>query len=544
MTRTTRAVAILIGVLQAMLVALPDAAAADRAHVVLNSSNVSLTQTSNTQWTLTKTGNAGASTVTWLVQATPTSSTLGVLFYNGVFTVDNKGTAPATIGNIVINLQAKSGTRWVTRSSVIADATQDDAAISANVSAKGSSEGLAWFAENAASGTLRFTDASTNSTFALVPKVTVPPGATTTLLFTASFDNNVLGLPVGTPTRAEIIVSFGNAKAGATSSPSVDINGNGIVDPDEAWVQSVANRAAAPVPAETPINDIVTLSDSAADITTTGTVTFSNPVITLDQTTHSGTAAVSYGGGTSGGTITNCAHLTGSGQTQTVGAGADAVSFANIAGVNLTACDTQAIGPRVCPPGAPGCGWKDGDMVSYGQVDWGDDPASDPAAANLLSNFGRVYPFSAVEVGTSGVPGFSMIFTSATAILSYQPQGGAPAPLNVDLLDPSSSASGAFGSAVLAMRLDIDFGDAGYLPNASGQRFGDLRLCNLPQTSLNGMTVREVMTVLNTALGGGTTGGYTYDELYAIAENASSAFTGGFATGFAQQYMVSGPSCQ
>lgn len=93
-----------------MLVALPGAAAAeDRAHVVLNSSNVSLTQTSNTQWALTKTGNTAASTVTWLVQASPTSSTWGVLFYDGIFTVDNKGTAPATIGNIVVNLQTKSG---------------------------------------------------------------------------------------------------------------------------------------------------------------------------------------------------------------------------------------------------------------------------------------------------------------------------------------------------------------------------------------------------------------------------------------------------
>ena len=56
--------------------------------------------------------------------------------------------------------------------------------------------------------------------------------------------------------------------------------------------------------------------------------------------------------------------------------------------------------------------------------------------------------------------------------------------------------------------------------------------------------MRELMAFLNTALGGGTTGGFTYDELYAVAENASSAFTGGFATAFAQQYVVSGPSCK
>jgi hypothetical protein len=423
---------------------------------------------------------------------------------------------------------------------VIADATQDDAAISANVSPKGSSEGATWFIENAASGTLRFTDASTNSAFALVPQTTVPPGSTTRLLFTASFDNNVLSLPVGTPTRAEIIVSFGNAKAGATSSANVDINGNGLVDSDEAWVQSVADRPLATVPAEAPSNETVTLTDSESDITTTGTVTFSNPQIALNQVTHSGTFEVNYSSGTNGGTITNCAHLTGSGQTQTVGGDSSAVSFDNIFGVNLTACDTQVIGARVCTPGAPGCGWKDGDMVSYGQLDWGDDPLVNPVAANLDSNFGVAYPFSSVEVGISGVTGFSIIFTSGAASVNYLPQGGTPGALTADLLDPTSTAAGAFGGAVVAMRLDVDFSDAGLLPNTSGQRFGDLRLCNLPQTSLNGMTVRAFMTVLNTALGSGSTGGYTYDELYAVAENASGAFTGGFVYPFAQTHLFNG----
>jgi hypothetical protein len=182
-------------------------------------------------------------------------------------------------------------------------------------------------------------------------------------------------------------------------------------------------------------------------------------------------------------------------------------------------------------------------MLSWGQVDWGDDPATNAAAANLASNFGIVYPFSAVEIGLSGAAGFSMVFTSAAAILNYQPQGGAPGPLTADLLDPTSSASGAFGGAVLAMRLDIDFGDAGFLPNNSGERFGDLLLCNLPQTLLNGLTMRGFMTVLNNALGGGSTGGFTYDELYAVAENASSAFTGGFVFPFAQDHIFSGPSC-
>ena len=49
--------------------------------------------------------------------------------------------------------------------------------------------------------------------------------------------------------------------------------------------------------------------------------------------------------------------------------------------------------------------------------------------------------------------------------------------------------------------------------------------------------------MLNTALGGGSTGGLTHDELYAVAENASGAFIGGLVYPFAQQHIVSGPSC-
>ena len=55
--------------------------------------------------------------------------------------------------------------------------------------------------------------------------------------------------------------------------------------------------------------------------------------------------------------------------------------------------------------------------------------------------------------------------------------------------------------------------------------------------------MRDFVTLLNTTLGGGTTGGFTYDELYAVAENASGGFSGGFVYPSAQQHIVSGPSC-
>ena len=231
-----------------------------------------------------------------------------------------------------------------------------------------SSEGLDTFTENTASGELKFMDASTNTMFSLVPQKTVGVGETVTLLFSAAYDNNVLNLPVGTSVRAEVIVSFGNATAHGASAPDVDINGNGSVDDDEAYVRSVPTRIGLKVPDEIPGNLQVTLSDTAADIATTGTVTVGAPTIDLDTT--GGTVTIPYDAGADGGSVTNCAHLTGDSSTLNSGG----YNFTNVGGIDLQACNTQTIGPSTCTPGEPGCGWSDGDVITYGQGVWGRCP--------------------------------------------------------------------------------------------------------------------------------------------------------------------------
>lgn len=165
-----------------------------------------------------------------------------------------------------------------------------------------------------------------------MPQVTIAPGEIRGLLFRAAFDNNVLNIADGTKARAEVIVTFGNAAATPASAPNIDINGNGVIDADEDWVRSVAKRLTLIVPAETPGNQTVTLSDTIDDITTTGDVTFSNVQINLGAT--SGTVTAEVDGGTDGGTITNCAHLTSDG------------SFPNL---DLEACSTVNVN------GTPSC---------------------------------------------------------------------------------------------------------------------------------------------------------------------------------------------
>jgi hypothetical protein len=327
---------------------------------------------------------------------------------------------------------------------------------------------------------------------------------------------------VGARARAEVIVTHGNA-GGRRSSADIDINGNGLIDPDEDRVRSLPARLGLTVPASVPDTAEVVLSDTVQDIVTTGTVTFSSPVFDLGP--YGGTVTVSVDGGADGGTITNCAYLTSEGQAGSSG------------GVDLEACDTQTVGAPGCSPGAPDCGWQDGDMVTYTQNAWG-TPTTD-AGVLLASYFDAVY-FNAGGVLRVG-GGYTMSFTSALAIFTYQPAVGTPGSLNADLSDPTSSASGQFGGEVVGLKLNIDFSDAGHTLGTTGLRFGDLTLCGFTgaQATLNGTAVRSFLATANIALGGGGAS-LPITELNDLAVQLNASFGGGLVSPFGQDHVVSG----
>ncbi len=216
-------------------------------------------------------------------------------------------------------------------------------------------------------------------------------------------------------------------------------------------------------------------------------------------------------------------------------------TFTNVGGLDLETCDTETVAAQpACTLGAPGCGWSDGDMISYGQASWGETPSSGNAAALLQSSYGTVYTSGVLEVGIPGSSGYSMLWTNVSDLLAYLPAVGASAPLNGDLLNPTSSASGAFGGNVVALRLNIDFSDAGLIPGSSGLRFGNLRLCGFSALpALNGLTVRPFQTMANTLLGGGSAT-YSVSDLASMIGDLDRAFEGGLASLFAQDHLVNG----
>jgi len=130
-----------------------------------------------------------------------------------------------------------------------------------------------------------------------------------------------------------------------------------------------------------------------------------------------------------------------------------------------------------------------------------------------------------------------MLFTSASALFSYLPGSGLPAPLNATLVDPSTSASGIFGGEVVGLRLNVDFSDA-HLLGSIAIPLGDLVIHDYAPLDANGLTVREFLAQANSALGGGI---LSYDYAFAttlVQElNASFSIEGGTPSQFAQDHL-------
>lgn len=198
----------------------------------------------------------------------------------------------------------------------------------------------------------------------------------------------------------------------------------------------------------------------------------------------------------------------------------------------------RAVFTSTCTHGTANCPWVAGDVTTRTQNLWDDDATT----GNILAtNFSAVYPSLEVVIGIDdgNLSHFSMVFESATAILEFLIEAAPPAsgPLNQNHLNPINTEAGQFGGEVLALRLNIDF--ASQLGGAYS--FGELRICGLDPAlgAINGLTVDQYMTAVNTALGGGAAL-YTFIFLENVAIELNEAFIGGVASTFANDHLVAG----
>jgi hypothetical protein len=188
--------------------------------------------------------------------------------------------------------------------------------------------------------------------------------------------------------------------------------------------------------------------------------------------------------------------------------------------------------------------WQGTDLTSYTQGQWetaGKHPLT-PGGTVLIDDFNSTY-ISTGGVFVIGDPSkYIEQFASGDALNTYLPQSGTPAALTGSLGDPTSSSSGSFGGDVAALKLNIDFADAGYL-GGSQLHFGDMTLCGLAVTGLNGMTVRQFLGTANTALGGTSTG-YNIADLDAYAADLNASFENGTTvSAFAHDHLSGDSFC-
>jgi hypothetical protein len=566
-----------------------------QASITLQNSDAKYCYTHNNTWTLTKevTGNTvenGVGTVTWTVTATKDSSGAATFTVHGGLTVTNTGSAPATIGNIVVNLQKPNSPKrgsnapYVSIAADVADATNGDAATSAKIVAAGSQENpatnAAWltnnytvsgaqgtFTETAGSGPLEFTDASDNTVFSLVPQPVIPVGGSVTLLYDATFSTSVLP-PAGTPMRVEALVTFGNAGArggSGSTGTNIDINGNGTLQADEANVRTVPTRvvlAALPA-APDECNDSVTVTDTGA--TTTGTVTTSNPVgfdafpAAISSTT-SWDVSVDVDSGTDGGNVCNEAQLDGAacGGTLNVIIGYDPITGLPIYATYECAPAADADSSDCAQIGAPtGCTFNDTDYCTYDHGAY-----AGPGAPGILYNNNFETVFSSgltIGIADGAGPKHNATWTGnaagRTSLKSALSGGGSPGALTADTLNASSISGGSLSKATAALTLNIGFNAVGL--NGTHTNLGSLTLCNLVEGSmvgsftltaaqaalLNGTSINQVLTDANNALGGNGLPAYvgSFGDLNQLVNALNGSFNSCTVSSFATTYLCCQP---
>ena len=173
----------------------------------------------------------------------------------------------------------------------------------------------------------------------------------------------------------------------------------------------------------------------------------------------------------------------------------------------------------------------DNEFVTYDQDTWGGTPAPLTAAGLLHGEYDSVYASSGGALHFGIFPtGNYLEFTNVNSLQAYLPAFGAPAALNTDLVDTTSSSAGIFGGQVAALRLNIDFSDFSLLTHPAGAAFGDLVLTgfNGSLAGVDGLTVRQLQDIANTLLGGQVQP-YSIADISGLVTNINDSFQGGFA---------------
>lgn len=610
-----------------------------QASIVLNGADTEVCYTNNTEWTIAKTTDSSSvpndtTSIDWKVAVTKGDTTPNTIKAVGFMNVTNGGSAGATIGNVVVNLQRRvivgGKEKWISAAADVMDSThgnytsakivkaasQEVAPNSINYVTDSGNTAVGIFSETSGSGNISFLDENNNPIFSITPEYTIAPKETVVLYYQATFDNSILQVSSGESVRFEFIVTFGNAGerggSGAVTS-NVDIDGSESLDADEAKVRSVPDRQTVAIPNLTQCNASVLLTDpyvtdpDAEDKnpTTSGDVVlngFNNGAIgsgisVSGSGTNMYTVTASINGGACGGSITNEATIAGVHQCNDTNANCEVTLIVGYTTVidpdtgavtqipikKTFACckDLEAsASSTVIVEAGQNCGGggqelECGQYSTFSQGGFGHDwckrvpighgsfeivceqPTSGPSGL-LAEKFDAMFP-SGLVVGSLSC--FKITLTSAQAVGDFLQADGTPGHLTANLVNPTSSSAGVFAGQVVTLAINIALSDGGYTPaicdcdndpntplGTSPKPYGNLVYCNGSGDSLSGLTVREILTVANNALGcGALPSGYTFGSLTQLLDDLRGAFEPSSevcqVSAWAQEHLTLATSC-
>jgi hypothetical protein len=174
---------------------------------------------------------------------------------------------------------------------------------------------------------------------------------------------------------------------------------------------------------------------------------------------------------------------------------------------------------------------------TYSPCDYGAKCDGNNAASILNSCFNKVYPAGYLQCGITN-NNYWLKFTSCTNVQKFVQCGGTPGCLTGNHSNPTSCEAGTFAGQTLCLKLNVDCGDYGKSIGVSAS-CGDLIL-NDPSCPLNGKSVRQILGICNTALGGGSISSYgcTISSLNLICSNLNQSFENCQPSSWCQGHLV------
>ncbi len=164
-----------------------------------------------------------------------------------------------------------------------------------------------------------------------------------------------------------------------------------------------------------------------------------------------------------------------------------------------------------------------GDFCTYTQGGWGSACHGGNPGCIRDASFSAIFK---TALGC-GQPGLALGadsarragFGTAAAVRTFLPQGSTAGTFAGALCDPSSSTAGVFAGQLLALKLNLGFGDAGVLPKKNGVALGDLVMVSGPCA---GLTARDVLSRGEIAISGAVSAGTTCVSVSDLSEAADA----------------------